>query len=95
FTLGAVSGAIPCGVVGLALLQALATGSPVSAAAFMLAFGAGTAPALALAGWLAGQGTGRMPLRAAGGVLLLISAALALARSAAAFAGVECALCPG
>lgn len=94
FTLGAVSGALPCGVVGLALLAALATGTPAAAAAYMLAFGVGTWPALALAGWLAGRAADRLAWRAAGGLLLLAAAALTLARSVSALTGPDCPLCP-
>jgi sulfite exporter TauE/SafE len=94
FTLGAVSGAIPCGVVGLAWLQALAAGSPAAAAGFMLAFGLGTWPALALAGWLLGRGSARLQLHAAGGALLLLASALTVWRAVAGFTGVDCVLCP-
>lgn len=94
FTLGVVSGALPCGVVALALLQALATGSPASAAVYMLVFGCGTWPALALAGWLLDRGGARLQLRAAGGVLLLATSALTLWRAIAAFNDPSCALCP-
>ncbi|MEO8070411.1 MAG: sulfite exporter TauE/SafE family protein [Acidobacteriota bacterium] len=41
---GIVNGFLPCGLVYAALAAAVATGRPLDAAAFMLAFGAGTLP---------------------------------------------------
>ncbi len=46
FTLGFLNGYLPCGLVYLALVGALATGNPWSGALFMMFFGLGTAPAL-------------------------------------------------
>ena len=51
---GMVNGLLPCGLVYLALSAALTTGDPWISARVMLAFGAGTIPALAVtqfAGW--------------------------------------------
>jgi len=44
--LGLLLGLLPCGLVYAALLPAIASGSGLSGALFMLSFGAGTAPAL-------------------------------------------------
>lgn len=49
--MGALWGAIPCGMVYAAAALAITSGSPAGGAATMLAFWAGTAPAL----WLAGS----------------------------------------
>lgn len=85
FALGAATGALPCGVSYLAALQAAALGSPAGGALLMIAFGLGTAPALAVAG-LVGRGAlarlGPSRLRVAGAVLLLATGAVAIARSA-------------
>jgi len=88
FTLGAVTGAVPCGVVYLALLQALALGSPARAALFMASFGLGTLPILAVVGLLGvgimGRPTARC-WRVAGGWALLLLAAFTLYRGAMPF----------
>lgn len=49
FALGLCTGLVPCGLVYAALAVPVATTSPLAGAAAMLAFGAGTVPALALA----------------------------------------------
>jgi sulfite exporter TauE/SafE len=46
FTLGFLNGYLPCGLVYLALVGALATGNPWQGALFMMLFGLGTTPAL-------------------------------------------------
>jgi len=46
FALGAVTALLPCGVVYLAALQAVATGNALDGAAVMVAFGLGTVPVL-------------------------------------------------
>lgn len=46
FLLGLTLGLLPCGLIYAALLKSMATGSPVSGAATMFAFGLGTAGAL-------------------------------------------------
>jgi uncharacterized protein len=75
--LGALWGFMPCGLVYSVLLVAAATGRPLTAAATMLAFGAGTLPAMVgltlggatLGGWLRQPAT-----RRAGGILILAAA---------------------
>lgn len=73
FSLGALSGLVPCGLVYLAALQAAALGSGAEGALFMAAFGVGTAPVLAVVGFagrrLSGNWTDRR-WRVAGAVLL-------------------------
>ncbi|HEX8548588.1 MAG TPA: sulfite exporter TauE/SafE family protein [Cytophagaceae bacterium] len=44
FIVGLLNGLLPCGMVYMAMLGALATGGPMSGAAFMAAFGLGTVP---------------------------------------------------
>lgn len=44
FMLGLLNGLLPCGMVYIALLAALAGGSPLSGALFMIGFGLGTVP---------------------------------------------------
>jgi len=46
FVLGFLNGYLPCGLVYLALVGALATGDPWHGALYMMLFGIGTAPAL-------------------------------------------------
>ncbi|MCC7413682.1 MAG: sulfite exporter TauE/SafE family protein [Gammaproteobacteria bacterium] len=53
--LGTLWGGIPCGLVYTALIWSLAAGSALDGAAFMLAFGAGTLPAVVGAAWAAGR----------------------------------------
>jgi uncharacterized protein len=50
FVLGMLLGFLPCGLIYAALLKAMATGTPASGAATMLAFGLGTAAALIAVG---------------------------------------------
>ena len=50
YPLGLVLGFLPCGLSYSAFAAAAATGSPVAGMAIALAFGAGTLPALLLAG---------------------------------------------
>jgi len=87
FALGAVTGALPCGVAYLAAMQAAALGSPIGGAGLMAAFGAGTVPALAAAG-LVGRGAlarlGPSRLRIAGAVLVIATGLVAVARAAPA-----------
>ncbi len=59
--LGLLWGWAPCALVYSALPLALVSGSPWAGAAVMLAFGAGTLPALLAAGWLLGQGRALLP----------------------------------
>jgi sulfite exporter TauE/SafE len=84
FTLGVITGALPCGVLALAVLRALAQPSAAHGAGFMLAFATGTAPSLVVAA-LTGRGLlARLgPRRAAfaGGALLVLAGALALMRA--------------
>lgn len=51
--LGALLGFLPCGLIYSMLAEAAASGSPASGALVMLAFGAGTVPALLLVAFLA------------------------------------------
>jgi len=67
FTLGALLGFLPCGMIYAALLKALESGSAVAGALTMLAFGLGTAGALfaagmasSFAGWRLGQWSNRI-----------------------------------
>lgn len=74
FPLGLLWGWLPCGLVYSALATALTSGSAVSGAGLMLAFGAGTLPNLLLAGLLAArlQTYARLPVvRMASGLLVL------------------------
>lgn len=74
FPLGLLWGWLPCGLVYSALATALTSGSALSGAGLMLAFGAGTLPNLLLAGLLAVrlQAYARQPaVRLASGLLVL------------------------
>ncbi len=86
--LGALWGWAPCALVYSALPIALVSGSPAAGAAVMLAFGAGTLPALLGAGWLIGRGEALLPgplsRRVAGyGIVLLACAGIAQAMGVA------------
>ncbi len=52
FVLGYLNGYLPCGLVYLAMVGALATGSAWQGAVYMMIFGLGTTPALVLITWL-------------------------------------------
>ncbi|MEY2743040.1 MAG: hypothetical protein RIS21_1411 [Planctomycetota bacterium] len=84
WSLGALTGALPCGASGLALLQAASSGSTWIAASFMAGFAFGTAPA-ALLGAFGGQWlTRRIPkpvLVRGGGALLMIVGGVMIVRS--------------
>lgn len=74
FSLGLLWGWLPCGLVYSALASALTSGSALSGAGLMLAFGAGTLPNLLLAGLMAArlQAYARRPaVRLVGGLLVL------------------------
>jgi uncharacterized protein len=51
FVLGLLNGLLPCGMVYLALISSMATGSSFSGGLFMLIFGAGTLPAMMAVGF--------------------------------------------
>lgn len=77
--LGAIWGWAPCALVYSALPLALVSGSPLAGAGVMLAFGAGTLPALVGAGWLAGEADrrlpGKLPRRIVGFALVVLAVA--------------------
>ncbi len=52
FVMGFLNGYLPCGLVYLAMVGALATGSAWQGAVYMMIFGLGTTPALVLITWL-------------------------------------------
>lgn len=85
FVLGAGAGALPCGVVHLAALQAAATSSALKGAAFMAAFALGTLPAPLLVAGLGRTSLARVlhgvALQRALAVLLVIAGAMALWRA--------------
>lgn len=51
FAIGFLNGFLPCGLVYMAVAGAIATGSVWGGALFMVAFGAGTLPAMAAVAW--------------------------------------------
>jgi len=74
YLMGMVWGWLPCGLVYTALLLAAASGSSLSAALFMLAFGIGTLPGMIGAGFVGGsirQWLQRQTLRYVVGVILI------------------------
>ena len=75
FPLGLLWGWLPCGLVYSALITALTSGSALSGAGLMLAFGLGTLPNLLLAGLLAA----RLNEYAAKPVVRLVAGLLVLA----------------
>jgi sulfite exporter TauE/SafE len=76
---GFLWGWAPCALVYSALPLALVSGSPTGGALVMLAFGAGTLPALVGAGWLFSRGTALSPgpvaRRIAGGAIVVLAVA--------------------
>ena len=82
----------PCALVYSALPLALVAGSPARGALVMLAFGAGTLPALLGAGWLAGRCEVLFPGKAARRVAGFAIVALALAGIAQALGVADTAL---
>ena len=89
FLAGAANGLLPCGLLYSAILTSAALGSAVSAVALMAGFGLGTVPALvALSMAASSQAFGiRTRLRRLTPVLLVITAALLLARGLAPSTG--------
>jgi hypothetical protein len=82
--LGLLWGWAPCALVYSALPIALVSGSPVSGALVMLAFGAGTLPALVGAGWLLGRWNVVFPgpgARRVAGLALIVLAVAGIAQA--------------
>jgi hypothetical protein len=96
FSLGVVTGLLPCGVLAVAVLRAVAQPGPAAGAGFMLAFSVGTMPAL-IAAALTGHGLaarlGPVGARRAAGTLLLVAGAMALARATHDVSPANCLLC--
>ncbi|NVM76893.1 hypothetical protein FHW83_002694 [Duganella sp. SG902] len=85
FTLGALWGWLPCGMVYSVLTTALLSGSAADGAAVMLAFGLGTLPMLTGLGLLGARvqrAMQRRPVRIAAGLLVLAFGMIGLARAA-------------
>jgi uncharacterized protein len=84
--LGTLNGVLPCGLVYAVLVVAATTGSPLTAALTMAAFGIGTVPAL----YLVGMGGRlmrpllRQRLSRVGGVLVIVVGSLTIVRGTAA-----------
>jgi len=84
FALGGLWGWVPCGMVYSVLLTAMLSGSAVSGALVMLAFGAGTLPVLLTMGMLGTRlqaWTRRRGVRLAAGLVVLAFGLLGLARA--------------
>ena len=90
--LGILWGWAPCALVYSALPMALVAGSPARGALVMLAFGAGTLPALLGAGWLIGRGGALFPGKLARRIAGFAIVALALAGIAQALGVADTAL---
>ncbi len=83
--LGALWGWVPCGMVYSVLLTAMLSGSAVSGAMVMLAFGVGTLPVLLTMGMLGSRlqvWTRRRAVRVAAGLIVLAFGVLGLVRAA-------------
>lgn len=84
FALGGLWGWVPCGMVYSVLMTAMLSGSAVSGAVVMLAFGAGTLPVLLTMGMLGTRlqaWTRRRAVRVAAGLVVLAFGLLGLARA--------------
>jgi sulfite exporter TauE/SafE len=84
--LGGLNGVLPCGLVYSSLLIAASSGGPLPGALGMLAFGAGTVPALLVIGLGVGSlGTGvrHAMARVAGGLIVVVGLQLMLRGGAA------------
>lgn len=84
FALGGLWGWVPCGMVYSVLLTAMLSGSALSGAAVMFAFGMGTLPVLLTMGMLGSRlqvWTRRRSVRVASGLLVLAFGLLGLARA--------------
>ena len=82
FALGMLWGLLPCGLVYSVLLVAAASATAAHGAAIMLAFGAGTLPAMLLTGIGALQLSrllSRRGIRATAGLIIMIAGLLTLA----------------
>jgi len=80
---GMLWGWIPCGMVYAMLLTAMSSGGTSSGMLIMLAFGAGTLPAMLISGWAAGtlQRWTRLPrVRVVAGLVVVTLGAIGLAR---------------
>jgi len=85
FALGGLWGWVPCGMVYSVLLTAMLSGSALSGAMLMLAFGLGTLPVLLSMGMLGTRlqaWTRQRKVRVASGLLVLAFGLLGLARAA-------------
>jgi sulfite exporter TauE/SafE len=97
FTLGALTGALPCGAVALALVQASLAGDALRGSALMLAFGLGTVPALLGVALLAAPARARFSpdaLRNAGAVLVMLAGVTTIFRSALPLVSDTVTCCP-
>lgn len=85
FTVGALSGLLPCGLLYAAITAAVGLGSAALAVGFMLAFGLGTLPLLALVGIAAERFAAHTPvrLRRAGPLMLAALGLLLVVRGLA------------
>jgi sulfite exporter TauE/SafE len=92
--LGALWGWAPCALVYAALPLALVSGSSLSGAVVMAAFGLGTLPALAGAGWLLSR-FGRPAARAWVGGAIVLMALVAAARALVPESMLPALLCAG
>ena len=75
FALGATTGLLPCGIVYVAAVQAVLSGTIIKSVTLMGVLGLSTAPALLLVGYLSERMTSRLgprAIRVAGAVLLIV-----------------------
>ncbi len=81
FALGAVTGLLPCGIVYLAAVQAVLSGTIIKSIALMALVSVSTTPSLLLVGFLSGKIKSRLGPRTiqVGGAILLIAIGLSTA----------------
>ncbi len=97
YTLGALTGALPCGAVALALLQASVAGDAVRGAGLMAAFGVGTLPSLLGVALLAKPARARFSpatLARAGAAAVMLAGTITVVRSALPLFSDAASCCP-
>jgi uncharacterized protein len=97
FLTGALAGLLPCGLVWAMAARSLTAGPPLAGALVMTAFGLGTSPSLAAAGWVSRAASGRARRwgEFAAAAAVVVMGLVCLWRGANALLMPACPLCHG